>query len=151
VYTKSFGRLGVLDLEHFDRALSLRWCWFKWKNSDKPWANMEISYDKIDKDLFHASTIVKAGIGNKNLFWHSSWLNGQAQKKPSTSRHVLANPYGRTSLFEKSLKNNTYVSHLHGGGNTIGHKRVCFLVGGDSRNQQDESVEDEIRWKWIHY
>lgn len=59
---KVLGGLGVLDLERFARVLRLKWCWFKWKSSDRPWTNMEIPCDKVDKDLFHASTTVKAGV-----------------------------------------------------------------------------------------
>jgi hypothetical protein len=28
----NLGGLGIVDLEHFARALRLRWLWFEWKN-----------------------------------------------------------------------------------------------------------------------
>jgi hypothetical protein len=65
---KDLGGLGILDLERFARALRLRWYWFKWKQTERPWENLEIPCNKSDRDLFHASTIVTTGIGNKTLF-----------------------------------------------------------------------------------
>jgi hypothetical protein len=33
---KDLGELGVLDLEKFGRALSLRWLWQEWSDDSKP-------------------------------------------------------------------------------------------------------------------
>jgi hypothetical protein len=32
----------------------------------------------VDRAFFRASTVVTVGRGDKALFWHSSWLDGQA-------------------------------------------------------------------------
>jgi len=69
---KDLGGLGVLDLERLARALRLRWLWFQWKFEERPWTGLDIPCDRTDKELFHTSTIVKVGKGNKALFWHSS-------------------------------------------------------------------------------
>lgn len=36
------GGLGIVDLERFARALILRWLWFKWKQKQRAWSNLEI-------------------------------------------------------------------------------------------------------------
>jgi hypothetical protein len=81
VYTpKKLGRLGILDLERFARALRLRWLWFKWKQADRPWTGLDIPCDKTDRDLFDASTVITVGKGDKASFWNSNWINGRAPK-----------------------------------------------------------------------
>jgi hypothetical protein len=84
---KDLGGSEVLDLGRRARALRLRWCWFQWKHSDRPWNGMDILCNKFDLDLFHVSTIVTVGNGKKAKFWHSSWVKGAAQK---TSRHPFS-------------------------------------------------------------
>ena len=76
---KDMGGLGILDLERLARALRHRWCWFQWKHNSRLWVGLDIPCDKSDRDLFNASTIVTVGKGNKDNFWHSSWVNGAAQ------------------------------------------------------------------------
>jgi hypothetical protein len=41
---------------------------------------LDIPCDKTDQDLFHASTVVTVGNGNKALFWKSSWISGRAPR-----------------------------------------------------------------------
>lgn len=53
---KPLGGLGILNLEKFARALRLRWLWYEWKEENKPWINMEIPCDEMDRNLFRAST-----------------------------------------------------------------------------------------------
>jgi hypothetical protein len=72
------GGLGITDLERFGRALRLRWLWFKWKTSDKPWCDLELPVDEVDEALFTTATKVSIHTGNKANFWTSSWLQGCA-------------------------------------------------------------------------
>ena len=69
---KTKGGLGILDLERFTRALRLRWLWFKWKQKQRAWNNLKILCDKVDLDLFYASTVVTVGDGNTTPFWSSN-------------------------------------------------------------------------------
>jgi hypothetical protein len=72
-----FNRLGVIELERFNRALRLRWLWFQWTNPEHPWIGTEVPIDSTDLALFSAATTVTVRNGRKASFWHSSWLNGQ--------------------------------------------------------------------------
>ena len=96
---KGLGGLGILDLEKFARALRLRWLWFEWVASDKPWVGLETPNDKTDRDLFNAATSVTIGDGMVARFWSSSWLNGISPK-------ALA-----SKVFEASKKKNRSVQN----------------------------------------
>ena len=83
------GGLGIIELERFSRALWLRWLWFSWDDTDRPWKGMELPVDNIDIALFNAATSVVLGNGNKAKFWSSRWLHGQAPATlyPTLFRH----------------------------------------------------------------
>lgn len=66
------GGLGVLDLERFGRALQLRWLWFTWTNTEKPWVGSELPIDDTDRALFAAATKVTINNGKKAMFWKST-------------------------------------------------------------------------------
>jgi hypothetical protein len=76
-------------LEHFGRALRIRWLWYQWKNPDKPWCGSEPPLDNIDEALFAAATTVQVNDGQTAGFWTSSWLNGlsPASMFPSLYKH----------------------------------------------------------------
>lgn len=74
---KSFGGLGILDLDLFSRALRLRWLWFEWVSPDKPWVGTELPINTVDRQLFRESTVVTLGNGATTSFWQFFWLNGQ--------------------------------------------------------------------------
>ena len=61
----NLGGLGIVDLERFAIALRLRWLWFEWKNQERAWVGLDIPCSKVDRDLFHASTVVTVGNGVK--------------------------------------------------------------------------------------
>jgi len=62
------GGLGIIELERFSRALRLRWLWFSWDDTDRPWKGMELQVDNTDIALFNAATSVVLEIGNKAKF-----------------------------------------------------------------------------------
>lgn len=70
--------LGIIELEKFSRALRLRWLWFSWDDTNRPWKGMEQPVDKNDTALFNAATSVVLGNGEKATFWSSRWLQGEA-------------------------------------------------------------------------
>jgi hypothetical protein len=43
---KKLGGLGVMDLAEFNRALRLRWQWFKWKDPARPWSHMRLNFSR---------------------------------------------------------------------------------------------------------
>ena len=72
-----------MDLERFARALRLRWLWFRWKQKDRAWNNLDTPCDKTDVELLNASTVVQVGNGKSAFFWTSSWISGKAAKSIS--------------------------------------------------------------------
>ena len=60
---KSFGGLGILDLDLFSQALRLRWLWFQWTSPDRPWVGTEPPVNAVDRQLFRVSTTVTLGDG----------------------------------------------------------------------------------------
>lgn len=74
---KVLGGLGIIELEQFARALRLRWLWFRWRQKDRAWVNLELPCDSQDKALFAASTVVTLGDGKTATFWTSSWVHSQ--------------------------------------------------------------------------
>lgn len=87
---KKMGGLGIIDLERFSRALRLRWCWYQWKDSDRPWSGSEAPVDEVDNQLFRASTIVTIGDGTMAEFWNSSWIDGKAPRDIAPNLYKLA-------------------------------------------------------------
>lgn len=75
---KKIGGLGILDLERFSQALRLRWPWQEWASPERPLAGTTAPCNSVDRAIFQTSTVVTVGKGDKALFWHSSWLDGQA-------------------------------------------------------------------------
>ena len=70
------GGLGILDMDRFTRALRLRWMWFQWKKKNRAWTNLDVPCDRVDRELFYASTIVTVGDGKMAPFWTPCWING---------------------------------------------------------------------------
>lgn len=66
------GGLGILDLEHFTRALRLRWLWFQWKLKDRAWNELELPCDWRNRNFFAAPMVVTIGDGKTARFWTSS-------------------------------------------------------------------------------
>lgn len=87
---KRLGGLGVLDLELFSRALRLRWLWYQWNDSNRPWVGTDVPCGEVDKQLFRASTRVTVGNGNRARFWESAWLDGKAPRDLAPNLYKLA-------------------------------------------------------------
>ena len=77
----SLGGLGIKEMQAFGRALRLRWEWFRWTDSERPWIGTETPCDKVDRDLFSACTTIHLGNGEIARFWADKWLNGEAPKQ----------------------------------------------------------------------
>jgi hypothetical protein len=45
----------------------LIWLWFKWKQKDRAWNNLDTPCDKTDVELFNASTVVEVGNGKSTF------------------------------------------------------------------------------------
>ena len=78
--SKRLGGLGVKDLSAFNRALRLRWAWFKWTDQSRPWTGMPVHLNPIERALFQLCTTITIGNGARTSFWHDQWLDGEAPK-----------------------------------------------------------------------
>jgi hypothetical protein len=87
---KALGGLGILDLTKFNKALCLRWQWYKRKDKKKLWAQMNIPHNATEAALFMACTKVTVENGKDTNFWHDHWLLGQAQKNIVPAVYKLA-------------------------------------------------------------
>lgn len=58
----------------------LRWLWYEWKEPCKLWVGLGNPCDKVDSDLFYASTTIIISNGAHAPFWDSPWLNGKKPK-----------------------------------------------------------------------
>jgi hypothetical protein len=143
---KDLGGLGILDLERLARALRLRWYWFQWKNNDRPWTGLELPCDKTDKDLFHASTIIKVGKGNKTNFWYSRWLDGRS---PRNLAPLLFRKSRRKNFtVEKALRDNFWIAQIYPLTTEEEIREYVDLWEGIQLIQCDPDVEDQITWRW---
>jgi mannosylglycoprotein endo-beta-mannosidase len=77
---KRMGGLGIKELASFNRALRLRWPWFKWTDPTKPWSDMDIRLTEGERELFKLCTTITIGNGERTRFWKDRWLQGQAPK-----------------------------------------------------------------------
>jgi hypothetical protein len=75
---KNLGGLGIKDLACFNRALRIRWPWFKRTEPTKPWTSMQLKLTVEEQELFRLCTAVTVGDGAKTQFWKDRWLHGRA-------------------------------------------------------------------------
>jgi hypothetical protein len=108
---KALGGLGILDLAKFSRALRLCWQWYKRKDKEKSWAQMNIPHNAIEAALFTACTKVTVANGKDTNFWHDHWLLGQAPKnialmvyKLAWQRNIMVAQGKRDGKWKRGLK-----------------------------------------------
>jgi len=75
--------------------------WYQWTDPHRPWVGTEPPVDKIDKQLFRASTTVTLGDGQKASFWQSTWLDGKAPMDLYPNLFRLAWRKNKTVMEEK--------------------------------------------------
>lgn len=93
---KWLGGLGIKELQCFNRALRLRWLWYKWTAPHKPWTGMHIKVTEAEQQLFRTCTNIQIGDGNQALFWHDNWLNGRSPRDIAPDCYRLAWRKNRT-------------------------------------------------------
>jgi hypothetical protein len=143
---KDVGGLGILDLERLARALRMRWCWFQWKYSERPWVGLDIPCDKNDKDLFYASTVVMVGYGKKANFWHSAWVNG---KSPRNLAQLLFQRSKRKNFsVQRALQDNYWIAQVYPLVTGEEIREYVQLFEEINMLQRDPNAEDEISWRW---
>lgn len=87
---KIYGGLDIKDISVFSRALRLRWLWFHWDDSNRPWKGMEVPCDDLDRNLFAACTSLSIRDGCTARFWTDQWLDGSAPADLAPGLYKLA-------------------------------------------------------------
>jgi mannosylglycoprotein endo-beta-mannosidase len=142
---KSFGGLGILDLDLFSRALRLRWLWYEWNEPDRPWVGTELPVNEIDRQLFRASTVVTVGNGLKAEFWNSSWLNGSPPRDVAPSLYRLA--WRKRRKVAEELENQSWTRGLWRMSSV--QEMAEFVVLWDLVHDFQLSEQpDGMRWRW---
>lgn len=104
--------------------------------------------DKIDRDLFHASTRVTVGNGEKTSFWYSSCLGGKSPKNIAPALFEIARRKNIT--VQKALSNQHWIANL---GHLITQEQLhqfVILWEGLHNITLDHEVQDEIVWRWTN-
>lgn len=76
---KDLGGLGITDLDKFGRALRLRWLWYEWTETSRPWVGFGTPCDAMNRILFNASTVITIG-NRKNGFGMVVGSKGRPQE-----------------------------------------------------------------------
>ena len=142
---KSFGGLGVMDLDLFSRALRLRWLWFQWTEPDRPWVGTEPPVSAVDKQLFRVSTSVFLGDGQKASFWQSSWLNGHAPMDLYPALFKLA--WRKNKSVKEEFHNQNWTRGLWRM-QTVDEMAAFVELWDKVQAVQLTNEEDKILWKW---
>jgi hypothetical protein len=143
---KKLGGLGLPNLERFGHALRLRWPWLQWTDPERPWVGSKLPYDDKDMALFHASTKITLGDGNKALFWQDNWTGRGRLRDIAPDLYKIATQKKR--LVSKELDNNRWISSVSGL-NTVEELRDFIMIANvvDSVTL-DPSQPDSISWLW---
>lgn len=131
-------------MERFTRALRLRWLWYKWKQPERTWANLDVPCDKADRDLFNASTVVTIGNGEKALFWASSWINGTTAKSIAPKLYTKAKR--KKITVKQGMTNRKWIDHIFPPTSAEVVREFINLWEATNSVQLNEIVEDELRY-----
>jgi hypothetical protein len=78
---KRLGGLSVMDLDHFNKALRLRWLWLLWVDDVKPWNGLPPPASNCEMALFRPCTEIRLGDGRKVSFWHDRWIDRTSRRR----------------------------------------------------------------------
>lgn len=134
-----------MDLELFSRALRLRWLWFEWTDSSRPWVGTETPCNEIDKHLFRLCTTVTIGNGCRAKFWESAWLQGRAPRDLAPNLYKLA--WRKNLTVREELQNLNWTRGLWRM-TTIDQMAELIGLWGLLLDVHLNDQEDVIKWKW---
>jgi hypothetical protein len=107
---------------------------------------MQLPCDKVDVDLFNASTIVTIGNGKMADFWGSSWIEGHAPKNIAPKLYKKARRKN-ISVF-KALRNNYWMQFCAPFSREEEVREFVLLWQAISSAQGLNDLEDTISWRW---
>lgn len=138
--------MGILDLDIFTRALRLRWLWFQWKQNNRAWTSLEIPCDRVDRDLFYASTIVTIGDGK----WpHSGHQTGHKEPLQDQFATLLYVKTRRKKInVHQGLTNDKWIDHIFP--STTQEEVIQFVRLWEATRGVvlRDTEEDCITWRW---
>jgi hypothetical protein len=117
-----------------------------WKDRDKAWIDLQSPCDKIDEELFSASTVVNVGNGRTTSFWKSSWIHGQAPKNIEPSLFKKAKK--KNILFFHALRTNRWIQLCLPCIREDEIKDFVTLWQAISNMHDLNNLEDTISWRW---
>ena len=135
-----------MDMDRFTRALRLRWMLFQWKQKNKACTNLEVPCDRVDRELFYASTIVTIGDGKMAPFWTSCWINGNMAK--SIAPLLYAKSRRKKITVHQALKSEKWIDHIYPPATSEEMTQFVRLWEAIREVARNETVEDTITWRW---
>jgi hypothetical protein len=120
--------------------------WLRWTVKEKAWAGMPLPCDKVDVDLFNASTIVTIGNGKMADFWGSSWIEGQAPKNMAPNLYKKARRKNITVF--KALRNNYWIRFCAPFTREEEVREFVSLWHSISSTHNLNDLDDTIIWRW---
>ncbi|CAM0909118.1 unnamed protein product [Alopecurus aequalis] len=143
---KSFGGLGIINLELHGYALRLRWLWQQHSQVDKPWQGLPIPTDSVTSCIFRASTKICIGNGMATLFWHDHWFQGTPLKLlfPALFKHSR----GSRLLVGEALANNRWIGCIKPLPSTSVFTEYLHLADMLHATVLTPDTQDSIVWRW---
>jgi hypothetical protein len=120
--------------------------WFQWKQKNRAWTNLKVPCDRVDRELFYASTIVTVGDGKMAPFWTSCWINGNMAK--SIAPLLYAKSRREKITVHQALKNEKWIDHIYPPAMSEEVTQFVKLWEAIREVAQNETVEDRTTWRW---
>jgi hypothetical protein len=102
--------------------------------------------NKMDRSLFHASTRISLGNGEKALFWHDRWLQGKTPKEIAPNLFKIAHFKNRTVA--KELTNKSWIRTVQKitSSHQLWEFENLWMLVRDTNLHGTE--KDAIIWRW---
>ncbi|BAS75602.1 Os01g0885550 [Oryza sativa Japonica Group] len=146
---KSYGGLGVPDLECMGLALRCRWAWQLRTSPEKPWHGLNVPISQKERNLLQVSLTCRVGNGMNVLFWEDNWIQGSSIRTlaPAVHAAVVARKRNRRTVRE-ALQGRTWIRDISG---ALGIQAILeYLSLWTSLQSLDALSEepDSIIWRW---
>jgi hypothetical protein len=107
---------------------------------------LELPCDKTDKELFHASTIVKVGKGDMTNFWYSTWLEVRSPRNLAPT--LFQKSRRKNFTVQRALQNNFWIAQVCPLTTEKEIKEYADLWEENQLTHRDTESDDQITWRW---
>jgi hypothetical protein len=145
---KSFGGLGIPNLQLLNLALRCRWVWLQWTDPTKAWYEFDLQLSRLSVALFEAATLVDLGNGERAKFWQDRWLDGSKVADIAPNLAALVPP---PQSKVRTVKDGLSGMWLQDCGPNLGEAALAeFLILWQTLTmvQLTPDREDSLRWGW---